>query len=50
MEMQDAKIALFNLSALTVTFTNLEQWLKVILLVVSITYTIIKTIQLKKKK
>jgi hypothetical protein len=48
--MQDTKIALMNLMSFVISFTNIEQWLKLVLLLVSITYTILKIIELKKKK
>ena len=48
MEMQDIKIALINFLTFTISFSNVEQWLKLTLLVVSIIYTIQKIIQLKK--
>jgi hypothetical protein len=50
MDMQDNKIALFNLMTFTVSFTSVEQWLKVILLIASIAYTVLKIYEIKKKK
>ena len=48
--MQDSKLALINFSALSFSFTGIEQWLKLTLLLVSIIYTILKIIELKRKK
>lgn len=50
MEMQDIKIALINFLTFTISFSNVEQWLKLTLLIVSIIYTIQKIIELKNKK
>ena len=47
--MQDIKIAFINFLTFTISFSNVEQWLKLTLLVVSIIYTIQKIIELKKK-
>tara|TARA_B100000795_G_scaffold153504_1_gene115071 strand:- start:3032 stop:3205 length:174 start_codon:yes stop_codon:yes gene_type:complete len=49
-EMQDIKIAFINFLTFTVSFSNVEQWLKLTLLVVSIVYTILKIIGLKRIK
>jgi len=49
MDMQDNRIALINLATFTISFTNVEQWLKIILLVASICYTILKIYGLKSK-
>ena len=48
--MQDIKIAFINFLTFTVSFSNVEQWLKLTLLVVSIVYTILKIIGLKRIK
>ena len=47
--MQDIKIGAINLLTFTVSFSNVEQWLKIALLVVSIVYTVLKILQFKKK-
>ena len=39
--MQDIKIGAINLLTFTVSFSNVEQWLKIALLVVSIVYTVL---------
>jgi len=49
MHIEDARIALFNSLTFLITFTNVEQWLKIILLVASIVYTILKIVEMKKK-
>ena len=48
--MQDIKIAFINFLTFTISFSNVEQWLKLTLLIVSIVYTIQKIIELKNKK
>jgi len=50
MDMQDIKIAFINFLTFTISFSNVEQWLKLTLLIVSIVYTIQKIIELKNKK
>ena len=50
MSMQDFKIGSINLLTLTISFSGVEQWLKIGLLVVSIIYTVLKIVELKKKK
>ena len=45
--MQDIKIGAINLLTFTVSFSNVEQWLKIALLVVSIAYTVLKIFKLK---
>ena len=45
--MQDLKIAAINLLTLTVSFSSIEQWLKITLLVVSIGYTVMKIINMR---
>jgi hypothetical protein len=49
MQMQDIKIALINFLTFTISFSNVEQWLKLTLLIVSIIYTILKITEIKKK-
>ena len=48
--MQDIKIGAINLLTFTVSFSSIEQWLKIALLVVSIGYTVMKIIEMKKNK
>lgn len=43
--MQDFKIGALNLLTLTVSFSSVEQWLKILLLVVSIVYTVLKIVK-----
>jgi hypothetical protein len=50
MSFNDLKIYTLNLVAMAVSFTNVENTLKILLLFVSILYTIIKTVQLLKNK
>lgn len=50
MGLQDMKIYYLNAIAMIVSFSGIEQWLKVILLIASIVYTIMRIIELKKKK
>jgi hypothetical protein len=47
--MQDIKIALINFLTFTISFSNVEQWLKLTLLIVSIIYTILKITELKNR-
>jgi hypothetical protein len=49
MDMQDIKIAFINFLTFTISFSNVEQWLKLTLLIVSIIYTIQKIIEMKNK-
>ena len=50
MDIQQAKLYIINASTLGVTtFTNIEMGLKVVLLLVTIGYTVDKWIKLKKK-
>jgi hypothetical protein len=44
-DMQDFKIGALNLLTLTVSFSSVEQWLKILLLVVSIVYTVLKIVK-----
>lgn len=48
--MQDIKIGAINLLTFTVSFSSIEQWLKIALLVVSIGYTVMKIIEMKTNK
>jgi hypothetical protein len=49
--MQDIKLAFINSITLTLaSFSNIEQWLKITLLVVSIVYTVLKIFNLNKKR
>lgn len=49
MHLQDARIALFNGLTFLVSFSNVEQWLKIILLIASIVYTVLKIVEMHKK-
>ena len=46
--MQDIKLGALNLITFMVCFSNIEQWLKLTLLLVSIVYTIMKIINISK--
>ena len=48
--MQDFKIGAINILTFSLSFSNVEQWLKIALLVVSIGYTVMQMIERKKKK
>ena len=50
MEMQDIKLAIINFLTFTISFTNVEQWLKLTLLIISIVYTVQKIILMHKNK
>jgi hypothetical protein len=50
MDMNDLKIGFINFSAFTVSFTNIEMWLKLTLLTVTIVYTVMKIIKLSEKE
>ena len=50
MGINDLKIYGLNSLAMAVSFSNVEATLKILLLCVSIVYTIMKTIELLKKK
>lgn len=50
MSSNDLKLYGLNSVAMAVSFTNVENTLKILLLCVSIIYTILKTIELLKKK
>ena len=47
---QSLKIYALNTTSMIISFSNIEQTLKIILLTVSIIYTIIQTIKLLNKK
>jgi len=47
--MQDIKLGALNLITFMVSFSNIEQWLKLTLLLVSIIYTIMKIINMSKQ-
>ena len=47
--MQDIKLGALNLITFMVSFSNIEQWLKLTLLLVSIVYTIMKIINISKQ-
>jgi hypothetical protein len=46
--MQDLKLAFINFLTFTVSLSDVEQWLKLTLLGVSIAYTVIKIFKLNK--
>jgi hypothetical protein len=50
MSISDLKLYTLNSVAMAISFTNVENTLKIILLLASIVYTIMKTIELIKKK
>jgi len=50
MSINDLKLYAFNSIAMAVSFTNIENTLKIILLLASIIYTVMKTIELIRKK
>jgi hypothetical protein len=47
--MQDFKIGVLNTLTFSVSFTDVEQWLQIVLLVASISYTILKIFKMKKE-
>tara|TARA_R110002072_G_C7877962_1_gene527758 strand:- start:707 stop:871 length:165 start_codon:yes stop_codon:yes gene_type:complete len=47
--MQDIKIGAINFLTFTISFSGIEQWLKITLLVVSIAYTVLKMSKVNKK-
>jgi hypothetical protein len=49
MNINDLKILGFNASTMAISFTNVESGLKIILLSVSIIYTILKIIEMSNK-
>jgi hypothetical protein len=50
MSIEDIRLYTLNASAMAVSFTNVERTLKVLLLCVSIIYTVLKIIEMKSKK
>ncbi len=50
MQINDLKLYALNSLTMAISFTNIEATLKILLLCVSIVYTIMKTIELIKKK
>ena len=50
MSFDDIRLYALNASAMAVSFTNVERALKILLLCVSIVYTILKIIEMKSKK
>jgi len=50
MSLEDIRLYALNASALVVSFTNVERALKILLLCVSIIYTVLKIIEMKGKK
>ena len=50
MDMNDLKMVFMNFTAFTVSFTNVEIWLKLTLLTVTIVYTVMKIIKLSEKE
>lgn len=47
---EDVKIGLFNTVSLFISFTNIESFLKILLLLVSIVYTGLKVYDMLKKR
>ena len=50
MSIEDIRLYTLNASAMAVSFTNAERTLKILLLCVSIIYTVLKIIEMKSKK
>jgi hypothetical protein len=50
MSHNDLKLYFFNAIAMALSFSNIENFLKIILLIASIFYTILKTVETLKKK
>lgn len=50
MQINDLKLYIVNSIVMAISFTNIENTLKIILLCASIVYTVLKTIQLIKNK
>ena len=50
MNISDIKLYTFNVLAMALSFTDIEEVLKLILLTASIIYTILKTVELIKKR
>ena len=50
MSLNDLKLYTLNSVAMAISFTNVENTLKIVLLLISILFTIMKTLQLMKNK
>jgi len=50
MSLDDIRLYTLNASAMAISFTNAERALKILLLAVSIIYTVLKIIEMKNKK
>ena len=50
MSLEDIRLYTLNASVMVVSFTNVERALKILLLCVSIIYTVLKIIEMKSKK
>ena len=50
MSHNDLKLYFFNAIAMALSFSNIENFLKIILLIASIFYTVLKTIETIKKR
>jgi hypothetical protein len=50
MNINDFKLYALNTSAMVLSFTNIEEVLKLILLTASIIYTVMKIVEMKTKK
>jgi hypothetical protein len=50
MSLDDIRLYTLNTSAMAISFTNAERALKILLLTVSIIYTVLKIIEMKNKK
>jgi hypothetical protein len=50
MNINDFKLYALNTSAMVLSFTNIEEVLKLILLTASIIYTVLKIVEMKTKK
>ena len=50
MSLDDIRLYALNASAMAISFTNVERALKILLLTVSIIYTVLKIIEMKNKK
>jgi hypothetical protein len=50
MSHNDLKLYFFNAIAMALSFSNIENFLKIILLIASIFYTILKTVETLRKK
>ena len=50
MSNNDLKLYFFNAITMALSFSNIENFLKIILLIASILYTIMKTIELIRRK